>query len=213
MSHGTNLSIIGQALTDTLVLYKLVAGLSDEELQKELFKKTQLSLAEVEKMTVAAESAKYSQEAMTSDSTSSIRSIFKKQKIREQPKSCSACNKTREKDCPAWSVVRKTNGSPRRTVDIQKLNAATLRQTHPEAPPYQKAMLVPEGMFKKLTDAFGRHHSVPLDPESSKLTQFITPFGCYCYQPAGQPCVRGCLQQALQHVHQISHHCLEAGGR
>ena len=48
-----------------IVLYKLVAGIVDEELQKELLTKADLTLAEAEKMAVAAESAKYSQEAMT----------------------------------------------------------------------------------------------------------------------------------------------------
>ena len=46
--------------TYTLMFYKLLAGISDEELQKELLKKTKLSLADTEKMAVATESAYYS---------------------------------------------------------------------------------------------------------------------------------------------------------
>ena len=60
--------------TDMIVLYKLVAGIVDEELQKELLTKADLTLAEAEKMAVAAESAKYSQEAMTNDTNSAIMS-------------------------------------------------------------------------------------------------------------------------------------------
>ena len=49
-------------------------------------------------------------------------------------------------------VVRKQNSSPCRVVDMQRLNYAW------------------EG-----------HYSVPLDKESSRLTSFITQFGCYRY--------------------------------
>ena len=83
-------------------------------------------------------------------------------------------------------VVRKTNGTPRRTVDMQKLNKATLRTTHPLASPYVKAMSVPSNMFKTVTDAWEGYHSIPLDLESSKMTQFITPFGVYRYKRSPQ---------------------------
>ena len=36
--------------TDTLVLYKLVAGVADDELQKDLLNKADITLAEAEKM-------------------------------------------------------------------------------------------------------------------------------------------------------------------
>ena len=42
-------------------------------------------------------------------------------------------------------------------------------------------MLVPRNSYKMVTDAWEGYHSVPLDTASSKLTQFITPFGCYRY--------------------------------
>ena len=64
---------------------------------------------------------------------------------------------------------------------MQKLNAAYLRQTHLVLPPYQKAMLGPIHMYKTVTNTWKGYHSVPLDKESSKLTQFVTPFGCYRY--------------------------------
>ena len=83
-------------------------------------------------------------------------------------------------------VVRKPNGTPRRTVDMQKLNKATLRTTHPLASPYVKAMSVPSNMYKTVTDAWEGYHSIPLDLESSRLTQFITPFGVYRYKRSPQ---------------------------
>ena len=78
-------------------------------------------------------------------------------------------------------VVRKHNGSPRRTVDMQELNKATLRPTHPLTSPYLKAMSVPPNTYKTVTDAWEGYHSIPLDEESSKLTRFITMYGAYRY--------------------------------
>ena len=52
-------------------------------------------------------------------------------------------------------VVRKHNGKPRRTVDMQALNKATLRSSHPLTSPFQKAMTVPAGTYKTVTDAHG----------------------------------------------------------
>lgn len=46
--------------TDTLLVLKLVAGIPDEMLQKELLTKARLSLVEAEMMAVAADSAKCS---------------------------------------------------------------------------------------------------------------------------------------------------------
>ena len=42
--------------------------------------------------------------------------------------------------CSRMVVTRKHNGEPRRTIDFQTLNEASLRQTHPTMPPFQKAM-------------------------------------------------------------------------
>ena len=78
-------------------------------------------------------------------------------------------------------VVRKHNGKPRRTVDMQALNKATLRSSHPLTSPYQKAMTVPAGTYKTVTDAWEGYHALPLDKESSRLTQFITPYNVYRY--------------------------------
>merc|ERR1719508_504742 len=53
--------------TDMIMLYKLVAGIVDEELQKELLTKADRTLAEAEKMAVAAESAKDSMVSIHSE--------------------------------------------------------------------------------------------------------------------------------------------------
>ena len=75
--------------------------------------------------------------------------------------------------CHRMVVVRKQNGSPRRTVDMQMLNDVLA--------PYKKAMIVLQGAYKIVTDAWEGYHSVPLDKESSKLTTFVTPFDLYRY--------------------------------
>ena len=77
-------------------------------------------------------------------------------------------------------VVRKTNGSPRRTIDMQKLNATTLRQTH-SGSFLSEGHVGSGGHVQNGDRRLGRISKLPLDEESSKLTQFIKPFGCFCY--------------------------------
>ena len=79
-------------------------------------------------------------------------------------------------------VVRKPNGTPRRTVDLQSLNEAAMRNSHPMTSPYIKAMSVPANTYKTVTDAWEGYHSIPLDEESSRMTQFITQFGVFRYR-------------------------------
>ena len=83
-------------------------------------------------------------------------------------------------------VVRKKSGKPRRTVDMQSLNQCSLRNAYPMTSPYQKAMTVPAHTYKTVTDAWEGFHAIPLDEESKKLTQFITPFGVYRYKRGPQ---------------------------
>ena len=64
---------------------------------------------------------------------------------------------------------------------MKSLNEASIRQSHPQLPPYQKAMLVPENTYKTVTDAWEGFHGIPLEHNSKKLTQFITPWGSYRY--------------------------------
>jgi hypothetical protein len=82
-------------------------------------------------------------------------------------------------------VVRKQNGSTR-TVDIYRLNNASLCHTHPVMSPYLKAMTVPKNTYKTVADAWEGYHSVPPDKESTKLTTFVAQFGCYRYLPNPQ---------------------------
>ena len=77
---------------DSIILYKLVAGVCDTELQEELLTKDNLTLAVAEKMAVAKESAKNSQAAMSGEGISGLKSTYKKTKKKSDPnKVCPYC--------------------------------------------------------------------------------------------------------------------------
>jgi hypothetical protein len=78
-------------------------------------------------------------------------------------------------------VVPKSNGRVRICVDLTKLNTSVKRERHPLPPVEQVLAQLAEGkVFSKL-DANSGFWQVPLSPESSRLTTFITPFGRYCF--------------------------------
>ena len=83
-------------------------------------------------------------------------------------------------------LVRKTDGSPRRTVDLSPLNAHCLRETHHVKPPFQQAKTVPPSTWKSVTDAWDGFHSVPIKEEDRHFTTCITPWGRYRYRMAPQ---------------------------
>ena len=78
-------------------------------------------------------------------------------------------------------VTAKADGSPRRTVDLQALNKVSSRETHHTPSPFNLVSRVPKGMYKSVLDCWNGFHSIPLDPESSEATTFITEFGRYQY--------------------------------
>ena len=83
-------------------------------------------------------------------------------------------------------ICRKHNGDPRRTVDLQPLNAASVRQCHPTAPPLQQAMDVPHNTKKTTLDAWNGYHTISLREEDRHMTTFVTPWGRYRYTRAPQ---------------------------
>ena len=88
--------------------------------------------------------------------------------------------------CHRLVVCRKHNGEPRRTVDLQKLNDASIRQCHPTEPPLQQAMTVPHNMKKTTLDAWNGYHSVAIREEDRHKTTFITEWGRFRYKTAPQ---------------------------
>ena len=83
-------------------------------------------------------------------------------------------------------IVRKPDGSIRRTVDMSSLNKQCCRETHHVPPPFQQARSIPRNTWKSVTDAWNGFHSVPLREEDRYLTTFITPWGRYRYKVAPQ---------------------------
>ena len=88
--------------------------------------------------------------------------------------------------CHRMVVCAKKNGSPRRTVDLQGLNAHATRETHHTQSPFHQARAVPKGKKKTVLDAWNGYHSVPIREEDRHLTTFITPWGRYRYRTAPQ---------------------------
>lgn len=81
--------------------------------------------------------------------------------------------------CHRMVVCAKKNGNPRRTVDLQPLNAHASRETHHTQSPFHQVRSVPTNKKKTVSDAWNGYHSVPLREEDRHLTTFITPWGRY----------------------------------
>ena len=59
-------------------------------------------------------------------------------------------------------VTANTDGSPRRTVDLQALNKLSSMETHHTPSPFKLASRMPKGMFKTVLDCWNGFHSIPL---------------------------------------------------
>ena len=64
--------------------------------------------------------------------------------------------------CGLMVVVSKEDGSPRRTIDFQRLNAQCQRKTHHTSTPFQLGSQVPAHTKKSVVDAVDGFHSVKL---------------------------------------------------
>ena len=88
--------------------------------------------------------------------------------------------------CSPMLVTPKKNGEPRRVVDLQALNLASVRQTHATESPYHQAVGIPGGTYKTILDAYEGYHSVPVSPEQTHYLQFLSPWGRYQYRTSPQ---------------------------
>ena len=102
--------------------------------------------------------------------------------------------------CSRMVVVPKHSGEPRRTVDLQALNKASVRQTHHTRSPFMLASAVPPGKVKSVLDVWNSFHSVPLRMEDRDKTTFITPWGRFRYRVAPQ----GYLASMDAYTHRFS---------
>ena len=88
--------------------------------------------------------------------------------------------------CARMVVVPKQNGEPRRTVDLQHLNKASVRQTHPNRSPFMLASDVPANTKKSVLDVWNSYHSVPVVEADRDKLCFVTQWGRYRYRVAPQ---------------------------
>ena len=89
--------------------------------------------------------------------------------------------------CARMVVAPKKDGTPRRTVDLQHLNKATLRETHHTPSPFNLVSTIPPRSIKTVCDAWNGYHSLELAEEARNATTFITEWGRYryCRAPMG----------------------------
>lgn len=76
-------------------------------------------------------------------------------------------------------ITKKKDGTARRTINPQKLNSQTARETHHCESPFHLASQIPPYTKKTVINAVDGYHVVLLDQESQKLTIFITELGRY----------------------------------
>ena len=88
--------------------------------------------------------------------------------------------------CSRMVITAKKNGKPRRTVDMQHLKEATLRETHYTQTPFDIVSATPCGTLKTVLDAWNGYHAVPLAESAKDATTFITEWGRYRYCRAPQ---------------------------
>ena len=88
--------------------------------------------------------------------------------------------------CHRMVICAKKNGKPRRTVDLQALNAHATRETHHTQSPFHQARAVPSNKKKSVFDCWNGYHSIPLYEGDRHLTTFITPWGRMRYRVAPQ---------------------------
>ena len=84
-----------------------------------------------------------------------------------------------------WTA--KTDGTPRRVVDLQALNKHCGRDTHYVVPPFQQARAIPPRTWRTVTDAWNGFHSVLVREEDRHYFTFIIEHGRYryCIAPQG----------------------------
>ena len=84
-------------------------------------------------------------------------------------------------------LTPKSDGTPRRTVDLQPLNRHSVRETHHTIPPIKQAKAIPPNTFKTVTDAWNGFHSIEIRAEDRHKTTFLTEQGRfrYCRAPMG----------------------------
>ena len=93
---------------------------------------------------------------------------------------------TPTKFCSRMVITRKSNGEPRRTVDLSALNKQSKREIHSNQAPFQLARSITAGTWKSVVDAWNGYHSLEIHPDDRHLTTFMTDMGLFQYVRAPQ---------------------------
>ena len=88
--------------------------------------------------------------------------------------------------CHRMIICTKSDGTPRRTIDMSPLNKVCLREPYGSKSPFHMARSIPRNTWKTVQDAWNGYHSVPIRPEDRHLTTFMTPMGMLRYARAAQ---------------------------
>jgi hypothetical protein len=83
--------------------------------------------------------------------------------------------------CSGMVVVPKPNGKVRICVDLTQLNKNVMREVFPMSSVEDSLAKLQQGQVFSKLDANSGFWQIPLDPESRKLTCFITPYGRFCF--------------------------------
>ena len=78
--------------------------------------------------------------------------------------------------CSPMVVACKKDGTLRHTVDLQRINAQCLRETHHCLTPFQLASLIPPDVKNTVIDVVDGYDNIPLHPDSQSLPTFISEY-------------------------------------
>lgn len=87
--------------------------------------------------------------------------------------------------CSRMVVAPKKDRSTRKA-DLQKLNAATMRETHHTPSPFNQVSTVPDQTKKTVLNAWNWYHSLPLSQAAQDIRTSIMEWGQYRYLRAPQ---------------------------
>ena len=88
--------------------------------------------------------------------------------------------------CHRMIICTKSDGTPRRTIDMSPLNKVCLREPYGSKSPFHMARSIPRNTWKTVQDAWNGYHSVSIRPEDRHLTTFMSPMGMLRYARAAQ---------------------------
>ena len=88
--------------------------------------------------------------------------------------------------CHKMVIATKSDGSPRRCVDMSALNKNCKREPHIGKNPFQSARAIPRNVWKSVNDAWNGFHGMPIRFKDRHLTTFQTPIGRLRYVRAPQ---------------------------